>query len=199
MDHIRSIVITLESLNVFVWIVILLFSSLFLDSPTAKFSHLAPLYIPLIFGCIILLLTVFVLKTNTLIIVGLILSLISSAPAVFYISKKTSHIPKSTIADRKPFVLEAGYTSIVDYLSKNQGKEITINGKIFIQDQNSGIESGENNNAKLFVNRMPLAEVVVIELHFSDRTWHGKEVIVHGVLSRLGDTWVIEEPLVEGN
>lgn len=198
MDHIRSIAIALESLNVFVWVVILLFSTLFLDSPGAKFSHLAPLYIPLIFGIIILVLTLFVFKTNTLIAIGLILSLISSAPAVFYISKKTSNIPKSTISDRKPFVLEAGYTSIVDYLTKNIGKEITINGKMFIVSPSAEMQS-IGMKAKISVNRPP-AEVVSIEVvPVADLVWHEKEVVVRGVISQEGNRWIIKEALVVEN
>lgn len=183
----RTVILSIESINVFVWIVILLFSTLFLDSPTAKFSHLAPIYIPLIFGIIILLLSLFVFKTNALLIVGFILTLASSAPVVFYISSKTSNVPKSTISDRKPFVLEAGYTSIIDYLQKNDGKEVTINGKLFISEK----------AIKLSVNRMPMAEVASIELSDADSMWHEKEVVVSGVLSKENTTWIINNPHIE--
>ncbi len=187
----RNVILTLESINIFVWIVVLLFSVLFLDSPGSRFSHLAPIYVPLIISLGILLSSIFIFKTAALLIVGFILTCFVSVPAVFYIAKKNS--PTSTISERKSFVLPEGYVSITDYLQKNEGKEIRINGKLFTHNPESGMESGSIHNGKLFITRMPQAEVVMIELVSVDTKWIEKEIIVEGVLLKKDSGWFMKD------
>ncbi len=187
----RTIILALESINVFVWIIILLFSTLFLDSPGAKFSHLASIYIPLLISLIILILSIFVFKTTTLLIIGFILTCLLSVPVVFYTIKKNS--PSSSISERKSFILPDGYVSIAEYLQKNEGKEIRINGKLFIHNEDGDIEYGSVRNGKLFVNRMSQTEVVVIELVSVDKKWAKKEIIVEGVLLKKNSNWFMRD------
>lgn len=106
-------------------------------------------------------------------------------------AKKTSE--NSTIADRKPFVLLDGYTSIAEYLQKNENKKIQLNGKLFIHNPNSDIEYGSVGNGKLFINRASQAEVVAIELISVDLKWGGKEIVVEGTLLKENSKWLMKD------
>ena len=187
----RNIILTLESINLFVWIVVLLFSVLFLDSPGSRFSHLALLYIPLLISLGILLLSIFIFKTTALLIVGFVLTCFLSVPVVFYVAKKNS--PSSTISDRKRFILPDGYVSIAEYLQKNENKEIRVNGKLFIHNPESDIEFGSIQNGKLFITRAHSGEVVVVELPSVDAKWGGEEIIVEGVLLKKDSGWFMKD------